>query len=373
MLGSETLNTTSQPTPEVQEKPTAPDTRSSVLITIFKELNPSFYALAVGALYVSGFLVLNSNLAKSGVVDIEFVDARYFLAGASFFFLVCFYLFAGRAALFTPKWLSEDLERVNRENPNPFWSFVVFAHSLITGTFFCCLSAALFTTFAIGSSESALFYATLAGAFLILYTFDVTNFDLKLPRFSETVTIAAKLIAIYAFFAHFGSGAMLKTFFSYVVIFLFINFVLDVFTRYKRATDRMIFSGIYAVVFLLSTAVGYGTLLYGEVSSKLGGARPQTVSVGFSEEVRKALPSPFTALTSQVLEGKLIHQTPTYTYIVSSGHTIRLRATDIVALVSIPETERDFWIEYLQRNVSAPSPPNPSLKRTATGKPASAP
>lgn len=219
----EELNTASDPTPQVQHDAKASNSRSVELIPLLKQLGPSFYALAAVVLYVAGFLVLNSNLAKSGVVDIEFIDARYFLSGASFvFFLVCFYLFAGRAVLFTPKWLGENLKRVNKDNPRPFWSFVVFIHSFITATFFCCLSAALFTSFAIGSAESALFYAALAGAFFILYTFDVTNLDVKFPRFSETVTIVAKLIAIYAFFAHFGSGAMLTAFMIYITIFAFI-------------------------------------------------------------------------------------------------------------------------------------------------------
>ena len=368
------MNTTSQQTLQMQREQTVPNMGLSRLTPLLKELGPSFYALAVGALYVSGFLVLNSNLAKSGVLDIEFVDARYFLAGANFvFFLVCFYLFAGRAVLFTPKWLREDLERVSTDSPKPFWSFIVFAHSLITCTFFCCLSAALFTSIAIGFAESAVFSITLTGSFLVLCTFDLTNLDVRFPRFSETVAIVAKLIGIYAFFADFGSGAMLTAFFSYVVIFFFINQVVDGFTRYRLTTDRMTFSGIYAVVFLISSAVGYGTLLYGQVSSKLGGVRPQTVSVGISEEARGALPSPFAASTSQILEGKLIHQTPAYTYIASSGHTVRLRTTDVVALVSTPEPEKDFWKEYFQRAASAPSPPNSSLKGTAASKPAPAP
>jgi hypothetical protein len=349
-----------------------PQTRRPELAPLLNQLGPSFYALAVGTLYVSGFLVLNSNLAKSGVLDIEFIDARYFLSGASFvFFLVCFYLFAGRAVLFAPKWLGEDLQRVNKNTPRPFWSFVVFIHSFVTATFFCCLSAALFTSFAIGSAESAFFYAALAGAFLILYTFDVTNLDVRFPRFSETVTIAAKLIAIYTFFAHLGSGAMLIAFISYVSIFVFINLVLDGFSRYKLTTDRVTFSGIYAVVFVLATAIGYGTSLYGQVSSKLGGARPQTVSLGLTNEARHVLPSPFAASASQVLDGELIHQTPTYTYVVSAGHTLRLRTSDVLALVVMPEPERNFWKEYVKR--VSESSPNPSLKGTAAGKPAAAP
>ena len=345
-----------------------------MIIALFKEVGAWFYALAVGTLYVSGFIVLNSNLAKAGVLDFEFVDARYFLAGASFvFYLICFYLFAGRAVLFTPKWLREDLERLNKNGLKTAWSFVVFIHSLITATFFCCLSAALFTSLAISSTESAIFYAALAGAFFVLYTFDVTNLDLKFPTISETVTIVAKLLAIYAFFAHVGTGAMLSTFFSYVVIFFFINLVLDKFTRYTVTTDRLTFTGIYTVVMFLGIALTYGTLFYGQVTTKLGGARPQTISLGLSEEARKALPASITVSSSQVLEGRLIHQTPAYIYIASSGKTLRFRAADVVVLVSTPEAERNFWKEQLDRSAVGPSPPNPSLKRTAASKPTPAP
>ncbi len=132
------------------------DLRMQTFQTLFKEIGPASYAAVVGVLYVSGFLVLNSNLAKWGVTDIEFIDARYFLASASFaFYLVCFYLFAGRAALLTPKWLGEDLERINRGGQAPAWSFVAFIHSNITALFGGCLSAALFTLFAIGGTETA--------------------------------------------------------------------------------------------------------------------------------------------------------------------------------------------------------------------------
>jgi hypothetical protein len=164
---------------------------------------------------------------------------------------------------------------------------------------------------------------------------------------------------------------MLIAFISYVSIFVFINLVLDGFSRYKLTTDRVTFSGIYAVVFVLATAIGYGTSLYGQVSSKLGGARPQTVSLGLTNEARHVLPSPFAASASQVLDGELIHQTPTYTYVVSAGHTLRLRTSDVLALVVMPEPERNFWKEYVKR--VSESSPNPSLKGTAAGKPAAAP
>ncbi|MDP2878949.1 MAG: hypothetical protein Q8N74_05415, partial [Sulfuricella sp.] len=135
--------------------------------------------------------------------------------------------------------------------------------------------------------------------------------------------------------------------------------------------DRITFTGVYTVVVLLGTASGYGTLLYGQVSSKLGDARPQTVSVGLSDEARKALPAPFATSASKALEGKLIHQTSTHTYVESSGRTVRFRTADVVALVIAPEPEHDFWKEYLQRSTTVQPPLNPSLKGTSADKPAS--
>jgi hypothetical protein len=363
-----------QPPQQVQSEPFKPLLGAATVLPILKEFGPWFYALVVGALYVSGFLVLNSNLAKSGVLDVEFVDARYFLASAGFaFYLVCFYFFAGRAVLFTPKWLREDLARLNNDGAKPVWSFVVFVHSNINSGFFCCLSAALFTSVAIDSAESALFYAALSGCFLISYTFDVTNLDLRFPKCWEAVGIITKSIAIYTFFIHGGAGVMLFVFFSYAAIFAFINFVLDSFARYKHTADRLTFTGIYAIFMLLSTAIAYGTLFYGQVTTKLGGARPQTVWLGLSDEARKALPVPFAAASGQILNGKLIHQTPAYTYIASSGHTLRIRTADVVAMVSTAEPASNFWKGQFEPAASAPTPPNPSPKGTAGEKSAAAP
>ena len=166
---------------------------------------------------------------------------------------------------------------------------------------------------------------------------------------------------------------MLLVFTSYFGICFVINIVLDGFTRYARTADRLTFTGVYAVFFLLSTAVAYGTLFYGQVTSKLGGARPQTVSLGLSDEALKALPAPFTVASGQILSGKLIHQTPAYTYITSSGNTLRIRTADVVALVSTAEAARNFWKELLEPVANASTPSNPSLKGIASDKPTSAP
>lgn len=328
---------------ELENSATAAN-RVSKIIPLLKDAGPSIYAIAIAMLYGSGFLVLNASLAKAGVLDIEFADARYLLAGASFvLYLLCFYLFAGRAVLFSPKWVAEDLTRMKNTGAAPAWGKVVYAHSFIHSAFFCCLSAAMFSTFAIGATESAVFYSVLAIAFVVSYTIDINNFDLKYPRSTEIFNIVSKAVALYAFFAYGGSGAMLTTFINYVVIFVFINMVIDRFARYRVTADQLTFTGFYAAFFFLGTAVAYGTTLYEKVNSRVGGSRPQTVSVGLSDDAKTALAQVISP-SNGTLEGKLVHQTQTYTYIATLDSTIRVRAQDVLAMVAKPPTsEPDFW------------------------------
>jgi len=311
-----------------------------------KKFGSLIYGLAIAVLYVSGFLVLNANLAKYGVLDIEFVNARYFLAAASFvFYMLCFYLFAGRAVFFSKRWFGEDLERMRRAGASTKWVPVVFLHSQLHALFFCCLSSALFTSVAIGSTETHSFYLTLVFSFLILYPLDVSNVDIRYPKLVEVVTIAVKVGAVYVFFA-VGSAAVLRSvFFSYLVIFFFINQMLDGFERYKATKDRIFFSVLYAVIVFFGSAVAFGSLLYGQVNLTLGGARPQHVFMGLEGKVGSTLPISVSGASTGYLEGDLIHQTAFYTYVVAANQTIRLRSTDVVSLTTAVAPESNRGIE----------------------------
>jgi len=363
------LDTTNQSPPQKQIETTADSPRYSSFFLVLKQLAPSFYALAVGVLYSAGFLVLNSYLAKFGIFDIDFINPRYFIAGAGYIvFLVCFYLFAGRAIVQASKWVQLEVEKLTKDRPSYFWTIIAGIHGFANVIFACCLSAATFTLLAVGYAESSVFYAALGIGFIIGYPLDFTNLDVKYPRTSGIVMLATKSFAIYIFFASGGIGTTLAVFAIYFVILLFINLVIDNFVRYRTTTDQIAFTGIYAIVFLLSSATTYGTLVFNQVSQKLGGARPQSVSVALSEETRRSLPISVETHDNKVLEGFLIHQTPSHTYISSSGHTIRLRDGDVVAIVSKPEPEKAVWEKFLPHTTIATTLPNSSPDGAASAQ-----
>ncbi|MDN5942338.1 MAG: hypothetical protein L0H94_10680 [Nitrospira sp.] len=306
-------------------------------------VNGHLWAIIIAMFYLSGFLVQNAHLSQFGLSDFEFVSGRYLLAAANFaFFLVCFYLFAGRAVLYTPRWLSEDIQQVNRVRQSRFWSVVVFVHSFSRFIFFCCLSAALYTTTALGQIETAWFYAVLSGAFFITYTLDISNFDVRFLRANEIVQIIVEVLAIYAFFAGPKIINMVGVFGLYLVIALYINFVFDSFKRRKITLDRIGFTAIYSAVFVLVIALSFGATYFGQVSSKIGGGRPLEIVFSLAQNTRSLLPDSFIAEGKPSLSGRLLYQTDKYLYVSIADQTIRFRADDISLMVLKPEPSESF-------------------------------
>lgn len=337
--------------PANQTPTVASDVKLTQAKTVVEHLNnsgPAVYAVFAGALYVLGFLVLNANLAKNGIVDYEFVDARYILSGAVFaFFLICFYLFAGRTVVHTPRWLGDDIKHYQNLGLGRKWHLVIFIHSLVYAAFACCLSAALFSMMAFGNREAAFFYTILGCAFIVLYAFDTTNRDLNYPRIHLVVSLVIRLIAVIAFFANQETGMLGKTFGLTLALFCFINLALDTITRHGATADRLSFSGVYGIVMLLTVATAFGTTIYGQVSSKIGGARPQNVLVALTKDTIASLPPNLVSGTPPLVPGKLIHQTEQYLYLLTTEQTIRVRNSDVVALVVMPERQQPFWSEFI--------------------------
>ena len=107
--------------------------------------------------------------------------------------------------------------------------------------------------------------------------------------------------------------------------------------RYRVSGDRIAFSGMYTVVFLLVSAVAFGSFFYGQISPKLGGAKPQLIAVGLTEEARRALPKIVVNSGDSLIQGQLIYQTPSFVYMTVSDKTLRLRAGDVVTMLVTPE------------------------------------
>jgi hypothetical protein len=304
------------------------------VVPFFRTYGAVAYAVAVGAFYVAGFLALNAFLATRGIYDFEFINPRIVLAGAGFcLFLICFYLFAGRAVLFTPKWLGEDLKQMNAGRARPFWSVLVFIYSFVHATFFVCFSAAIFVSIAVGHTYAYLFYSVIAIAFLVLYTLDILNLDIRHPRSTLVVRFVFEVAAIIVFFLQPNNGLLITAFFTYAAMFAFVNLVLDKFDRYIASADTIGFSVLYALLFtVIVVSTAYGALFYGSTSNKLGGARPLPVEFVLSADAKTAIGDSDIGRRLVAGRGDLLYQTDVFLYLLIDDRTIRVKSSDVVAM-----------------------------------------
>lgn len=108
------------------------------------------------------------------------------------------------------------------------------------------------------------------------------------------------------------------------------------------------------------------------MSSKIGGARPQSVSIALTKEAIGSLPPNLVSGTPPIVSGKLIHQTDKYLYLSATEKTIRIRNSDAVAIVATPEHQQPFWSEFIESKVRAVSQAptlNTSVEPRPHGKP----
>jgi len=291
---------------------------------------PYAWGASVGALYLCGFLVLNGNLARFGVADFELVSGRYFLAGANFaFFVLCFYFFLGRALFLGQTWLNKSMKKIENHPAKNFWAFVALAEFLSTFGFFACLSAATYVGIALGQWQVTPFWLLVGLKFVVGYTLDITDLDIKNPRTNLVVELVLQTVSIVAF-ASLPSSDPFVVLGIYFGSAMYINMVLDAFARRTNSVDLRMFSAIHGTFVVLATALIFGSTLYGKVSSKVGGGRPYAVEVKLSEKGKEGLNS---VLASEGTRGRLIYQTDKYIFLDRENDTVRLRTEDIAVLV----------------------------------------
>jgi hypothetical protein len=260
-------------------------------------------------------------------------------------------------------WLSEDLEHINRDRRSGFWSLVVLINSFVNVAFMCCLSAAMYTSVALWQLETFFFYAALSVSFVISYTMDVTNLDIRYPRANELVQMAIRLWAIIVFFAAPDNWTLVGVFAIYLGTSLYINLVLDSFQRRRITSDRIAFSTVHTVFVLLSTALAYGATYFGSVSSKLGGGRPQDAIVTVTPQTRNLIPESVPLTAAGGFTARLVYQTDKYLFVSFADSTLRLRSDD-VALIAFKAQPAGTYSDALRKLLGAgitADPPGPVI------------
>jgi len=301
-------------------------------------------AIFLGIIYLCGFLTLNSHLCKYGVVELGIASTEYLVAGAIFvLYLAVYGIFAGRSIVLSKHWLGQQIDHLKKSGAPAASPFVAFAHMFIEVAFFHCLSAALFSTFAFGQIESVGFYAALSVVFIISYALDTSNWDVRHPFAHLIIDGLLKIAAIFSFF-YLSSGKniyiVFAAFFGYS---MYINLVFDSFERYKVTKDRVIFTLGYTAIFFLLAAVSFGSLVYGNVSKKIGGGKPLEMTIGLKLNSLEGHPNK----VESPIVGEVVYSTPDSIYIKIKKDTLIIPRSS-VEWMSFQESDDEGWIELIK-------------------------
>jgi hypothetical protein len=328
-------------------------------------------AIIFGALYLCGFLTLNSHLYKFGVVELGIASTEYLVAGATFvLYLVVYGIFAGRSIVLSKHWLGQHIDHLKENGAPAISPFIAFIHMLVEQAFFLCMSAALFSLFAFGGSESANFYAVLVGILFISYALDTSNWDVRHPFAHLIIDGVLKIAAVLSFF-YLSSGPniyiVFAAFFGYS---FYINLVLDSFERYRITKDRIVFSIGYTVIFLLLAAVSFGSGVYGQVSKKIGGGAPVDMIIGLSSKALEKYPGEI----GNPIIGKVVYSSSAKIYINIEKDTLVIPQSS-VQWMKFQKTDNDGLLNFINSNEEeepeSPKEPNKTSKADAEKRAAS--
>ena len=302
-------------------------------------------AVFFGVIYLCGFLTLNSHLYKYGVVELGIASTEYLVAGAVFvLYLTVYGIFAGRSIILSKHWLGQHIDHLKERNAPAISPLIAFVHMFIELTFFHCLSAALFSTFAFGQIESVGFYAVLSLVFIVSYGLDASNWDVRHPFAHLIIDGILKLIAVFSFFYLSSGNNIFIVFAAFFAYSMYINLVLDSFERYRLTKDRIVFNLGYTVIFFLLSAITFGSSVYGNVSKKIGGGKPLEMTIGLNESSLESHPS---RIESPIV-GKVVYSTKDNVYIQIEKDTLIVPRSS-VKWMSFHENDNDGVLELLDK------------------------
>lgn len=323
---------------------TAPPNSQALVSLLKADSLGKVSAVFFGVLYLCGFLTLNSHLYKYGVVELGIASTEYLVAGAVFIlYLTVYGIFAGRSIILSKYWLRQHIDHLKEKNAPAISPLIAFVHMFLELIFFHCLSAALFSTFAFGQIESAGFYAVLSLVFIVSYGLDTSNWDVRHPFAHLIIDGILKLIAIFSFFYLSSGGNIYIVFAAYFGYSMYINLVLDSFERYRVNKDRIVFNLGYTAIFILLSAVIFGSSVYGKVSKKIGGGKPLEMTIGLNENSLKNHPG---KIESPIV-GEVVYSTQDNVYIQIEKDTLIIPRSSI-KWMSFHQSDSDGYFKLLK-------------------------
>lgn len=297
-------------------------------------------ALIAGVLYVSGFLIINSYLAKYGVNDYNVINSRFVFAGASFY-IACliWWLICGRLYIFQhllQGYWSEDTYY------NTSMIFRIAATALLLARSVTASLTICLVMFGSGMIvlPCFLFVAALMGIEALIS--NSRRIRIRFPFLADAARLLLSSAAIFLFFAMFYGKEDVSKVFYLMMSLEAVGLPLGAAIRDNKLFDlRPAISPIYNTMMTALYMISFGSQFFDKISAQYGGGLTHKITVNLKDPL--TLPG-ISMNGSNMLSGVLLYSNDKILLVSTSYRNLMISQDQVKA--SIIDTKPDQLNEY---------------------------
>lgn len=262
--------------PELQDDPTG---RHS--FDVATKLVPA----AVAATYLYGFLVLTSHLGDFGITTAGILDASYFVAGATFMYLIVTYvifLFRPVRALTVlikagPQAMSKHTE------PTPIDIICFLLYLLIEICVHMCLAAFVFSSVLVDSTQDASSWTLPMLLILIVFSGYLTGRLGSRPWHYNLISVS-RLAIIVLFFVSIATRDTWLIIGILGILSALFDYVIKEFRDRKGSPEQQAYLIGFCALMLMAIAMLFGNVVYGKIKRGYGGGAPVSATISIHRD-----------------------------------------------------------------------------------------
>lgn len=303
-------------------------------------------AIGIAVCYISGFIIVNSYLGKYGIKDYDAFRTEYLVAGFLFFILIgLWFFFVGRNIIKLDGHSEKNIKLYNSlGGTSNRWNFMGFITPMIdliaSYVFLVVLTAIIFLSY-----KNNLIYSLFGGAAAIhffVYAVQTSKASESITKWFYLLITIADLVVISLFL--YLMDKLLIEVAGFFLIMTFAMFQFADIKKYIHSSIKYLVS-VYLVVMVIVIGSGviFGTGLYEEIKSSLGGAKPPIVKIVVKDDdLPEALIKQLEIISGVSSSFKLLAQSDKELYLLPQNEkehvTLRISRDLVKAVISQNET-----------------------------------
>jgi hypothetical protein len=293
------------------------------------EISSKSLILIIGLGYTFGFLALNSFLSRFSFSDFNVINPKFLMVGGLvFIYFIAWYIFSGRSVFFGGKWASREIRWIQKIGLNSKWETASDMAGGLKFLAFTCISAEVFGAFAFKLVSSDFFGFINILGFLASILADRPSFYTKYPRLSIVINgISSVWIILFFSVCAYFDTPLGRVFSLYVGMSIYVGVTFSSLIS-QLNKDNIVFAAFYTAIFIITSVVSFGYLVYGDIRQKVGGGEPMP---GHFLIDSNSVRIPWLDTSSGEFSAQLVYANNDKTLVIYDKSAIVLRTQDILA------------------------------------------